>query len=200
MDRRHRLVVASLLIAARASAAASAGVTQYWQAEKAAWFDAAIGSKTVDFVGFSPGTFMTTQYLDLGIEFVPILNPYTAEGGGTVFGLYPEDGYGLDGNGDIQVKFTEPMHAIAASGGSSNWRYYLYSDTTLVWAGTLWNPALGKFYGITTSFSFNRVILDVPFDTQLALDNVYFSTVPGPGGLAVVGAMAIFGSRRARRR
>jgi hypothetical protein len=198
LTARIRTIV--VVLALSSAMRLDASVTQYWQAEKAAWFDAAIGAKTVDFVGFSPGIFMTTQYLNLGIEFVPILNPYTTEGGGTVFGLYPEDGCGLDGNGDIQVTFTEPMHAIAASGGSSNWRYYLYSDDTLVWAGTLWNPALGKFYGITTSFSFNRVILDVPFDTQLALDNVHFSTVPGPGGLALIGSMAICGLRRARRR
>jgi hypothetical protein len=129
---------------------------------------------------------------------VPLLNPYTAEGMGANFGLYPEDGYGVDSNGDIQVTFSTPMRAIGASGGSSVWNYWLYSGDTMVWDGPLWNPALGKFYGITTSFTFDRVVMHIGTNFELALDNVYFSTVPGPGSLAVLAAGAMLRRRRTR--
>ena len=89
-----------------AAGTASAGVLEF--EEKDDWL-ASIGPLvTVDFTGFKPGTVITDQYADLGVLFVDgfyTIKPFDPF-------LFPNDGWGLDGNGNITVVFDTPMAYI----------------------------------------------------------------------------------------
>ncbi len=86
-----------------AAGTASPGVLEF--EDKAEWLDAIGPFVTVDFTGFEPGTVITDQYADLGVLFTDGFYTVVCCSKNT----YPEDGAGLDGNGDITVLFDTPM-------------------------------------------------------------------------------------------
>jgi hypothetical protein len=54
----------------------------------------------------------------------------------------------------------------------------------------------GWFSGVVSSIAFDRIQLS-DFDEQVFVDNMYFSTIPGPAGLAVLGLAGLLrGCRR----
>lgn len=175
---------------------ALAGVTLYTD-NFAAWQGATGTYSTCDFIGFPVNTQITTQYSELGAIFTPyqgpnIVGPYSPEG-------FLEDGYGIDGNGDVEILFDAPMHSLAAHAPGS-WRYQLFSGNTMIYQSVfVGGGGAGFFAGLVSTEAFTKIRFDTFDFDDVYIDNAYFSTAPGPGvvGLGVVG-LAL--ARRSRRR
>ncbi len=189
-------IVAIAAIGMETGIGALGGVTLYTDSF-AAWQGATGSYSTCDFIGFPVNTQITTQYSELGAIFTPyqgpnIVGPYDDF-------IFPEDGYGIDGNGDVEILFDTPMHSLAAHAPGS-WRYQLFSGNTMIYQSVfVGGGGAGFFAGIVSTQAFTKIRFDTFDFDDVYIDNVYFSTAPGPGvvGLGVVG-LAL--ARRSRRR
>lgn len=163
----------------------------------AAWQGATGSYSTCDFVGFPVNTQITTQYSELGAIFTPyqgpnIVGPYSPEG-------FLEDGYGIDGNGDVEILFDTPMHSLAAHAPGS-WRYQLFSGNTMIYQSVYVGGAgVGFFAGLVSTEGFTKIRFDTFDFDDVYIDNVYFSTAPGPGAVGL-GVVDLALARRSRRR
>ncbi len=173
--------VVAALVAIAAAHPAAAGITIFqsfadWQAATPD------GHSTCDFTGFAPNTIITEQYADLGIHFV---NPFNLVH--NIPSLFPQDGWGIDPNGVLEVKFDGPMHAIAAHSPSSQWKYKLYLGDALVGQFPAQTAGPEQFLGVTTAFAFDRVRFLLGGDFGIIwTDNIYFATVPAPAAMPVL--------------
>lgn len=187
------------MIALGISGAAQAGFVDTFGAANAdQWFGAAGGFATVAFTGFPESTQITEQYAALGIHFGI---PAGSSGNGvqSSASMYPQDGWGLRGSRAIEMTFDSPMHAFAAY-FPGDVRFEFYAGATLLYARTRVGD-INSFAGFTSTESFDRVVLraNEPTNFGLAVDNVYFSTVPSPATLALAAvAGCVRGARRGR--
>ncbi len=178
---------------------ASGGVTLYTD-NFAAWQGATGSYSTCDFVGFPVNTQITTQYSELGAIFTPFQGPNIVQPYSDF--IFPEDGYGIDGNGDVEILFDTPMHSLAAHAPGS-WRYQLFSGDTMfhqsVYVG---GGGAGFFAGLVSTQAFTKIRFDTFDFDDVYIDNVYFSAAPGPGGagLGLVGLVLAKWTRRRGRR
>lgn len=163
--------------------------------DKAAWI-AAVGTfRTVDFTKFPVNTFVTDQYADFGVLFT--------DGDDVIsFGetVYPEDGFGLDGNGNITLSFDTPQAWIAAD-FAGRLRIELYSDGQLSYTTDIFAVAggYGNFGGLISTDLFDMaVLMDVPAEFEAEIDNLYFG-VPAPNALALLSLAALSRGRRRRK-
>jgi hypothetical protein len=165
----------------------------------AAWQEAAGSVSTLSFTEFAQNTYITDQYADLGVLFTNP-GPNVVH---TQAPYFPIDGSGIDGNDGIELTFSEPIHAVAAH-GPGIWRYKAYLGDTLVYTSPFHLSMAGSFAGLVSSTPFDRVQLvgvpaippDDPDDVYI--DNIYFSTIPGPP-TAVALLLGAPGVRRRRR-
>jgi hypothetical protein len=197
-------LVGSLLTAA---SSASAGITNYLNGPGwAAWQSDAAGFQTIDFTQYPQMTSITDQYTKSnGVTFSGIVPPgFPPEVIPPPFVLFSsnfvEDGIGVAAQFGVELTFSMPQHAIGLH-LSDKASYKLFAGDVLV-GQTFWGTGgLGSFHGLTSSVAFDRVQMksfgDIGDDT-LFFDNLYFSTVPGPGGLAVMAAGLLLGGRRRR--
>ena len=175
---------------------ALAGVTLY-TGDFGAWQNAAGPYSTCDFVGFPVNTQITTQYSELGATFTPfqgpnIVGPYSAQ-------VFPQDGYGIDGNGDVEILFDTPMHSLAAHAPGS-WRYQLFSGNTMIYQSVYVGGAgYGFFAGLVSTEGFTKIRFDTFDFDDVYIDNVYFSSTPSPGALPAFALSWGFMRRRRRR-
>ncbi|MFO0827479.1 MAG: hypothetical protein U0572_04950 [Phycisphaerales bacterium] len=191
------LASCSFLLVAVQGLADSEVTLYYGAANFQPWVSAVQSHSTIDFVGFAPGTFITDQYSGLGAAFNPFVNPYIVQQPDPW--LFPQDTYGIDGNGKVRIDFAAPINAIAAHGPGSS-RFLLYSQGNLVCVTNWWLGSQNGFAGITTSFTFDRVVFDTPNpEAEVYLDNVYFSTIPAPSAAAAALLLSIGVQRRRRR-
>lgn len=171
------------------------GVTLYTDSF-AAWQGATGSYSTCDFVGFPVNTQITTQYSGLGAIFTPfqgpnIVGPYDDF-------IFPEDGYGIDGNGDVEILFDTPMHSLAAHAPGS-WRYQLFSGDTMIYQSVyVGGGGAGFFAGLVSTEGFTKIRFDTFDFDDVYIDNVYFSATPGPGG-AGLGLVGLALAKRTRR-
>ena len=150
----------------------------------------------LSFVGLTPGTFLNDQYLDLGVDFT--------DGGMIQFGpiTYPQDGFGIYGGCIVDMLLATPAYAIATHHPGSV-HYTLFSGDLMVYEGPV-DPDSGynNFRGIVSSVAFDRVLmhgitLGPPACDPIAIDNIYFASIPAPGAVAIFVA---FGCRTRRRK
>jgi hypothetical protein len=169
--------------------AADAGMIEF--EDRSAW-EAAIGDyTTVDFTGFDAGTVITTQCSDLGITFTDGF--YLIQASGLA---YPNDGWGLDGNGNVTVRFEEPQSWFAAE-FPGLLRFWLYREDELVYTTTtLPTGAIDNFLGVVFPETFDRIYLD-GFGPAHMDDLLFGAPVPGPAALPVL-VFAIVRERRRR--
>ena len=172
---------------------APAGVVEFH--DKGDWINAVGPFTTIGFEGFPPGTIITDQWADLGVVF--------ADGNDTIKPFdpitFPEDGWGLDGNGNIVLEFAELM-AWIASDFPGNLRIDLYSDGQLFYtSGPFGVGGIGNFGGLVSDQLFDMaVLMDVPAGNQAEIDDLHFGPpIPGPGAIGVL-AVALLPSRRRR--
>ncbi len=194
LPARFAVGTVSSLAAVLIGRPAIAGITIFqsfadWQAATPS------GHLTCDFTGFAPNTIITEQYADLGIHF---LNPFNLVH--NIPDVFPQDGWGIDPNGILEVKFDGPMHAIAAHCPASTWKYKLYLGETLVGQFPTQSAGPEQFLGVTTDFVFDRVRFLVSGDTGWVwTDNIYFSAVPAPPALAPLLLVGLAGQGRRRK-
>ena len=162
----------------------------------AGWHNATVSYKTCSFVEFPQNTIITNQYQNLGVQFTgPNWNLVLDSAGG-----FPQDGKGLNPNTYLELTFDEPMHSIAAH-GPGGWLFQLFLGETVVGLSPWWNGGSPNgFAGFVTDISFDRVRLVSPSPGGIVfVDNVYFSTVPGPSALLTAVLMMLGRVSRSRR-
>ncbi len=180
---------ATALIASLSVGSAYGGVMEF--TDKDAWIAAVGRFTTVDFVGFLPGTFITEQYAGLGIHFT--------DGNDSIppFGrfVFPNDGWGLDGNGDINVSFDSPQLWIAVDypGGI---QFELLWQGQLIYSSSPFSPGgLGNFAGLLSTELFDAARLIDPIGSEAEIDDLHFG-VPSPGVIALLALGGLRGRRR----
>ncbi len=171
-----------------AGAVAQGGVVEYF--DRATW-EAAVGDfTTIGFTGFPGGTFITDQYADLGILFT--------DGNDSIFlsePAFPNDGAGLDGNGDIGVAFDTPQAWIGVD-FPGFLTIELYSGGELIHTAEFGFGGVGNFGGLISSQLFDAAVLIDPLD-QAAIDDLHFG-VPAPSALWLLAVAALLPRRRRR--
>ncbi|MCH8164531.1 MAG: hypothetical protein IH889_02875, partial [Planctomycetes bacterium] len=154
--------------------------------DKDEWIAAVGRFTTIGFTGFPDGTFITDQYADLGILFT--------DGNDSInFSptAFPNDAWGLDGNGNISVSFDTPQAWIGVDHPGFH-RIELYSDGRLLFASnTYGGGGAGFFLGLVSSELFDAAVLIDP-GGEAEIDDLHFG-VPTPGALWLLG---IFGDIR----
>jgi len=157
-------------------------------------WEAAVDSfSTAPFTGFGPGTVITTQYAEIGANFVDGFYTVHFAGG------FPSDGVGLDGNGDITVQFAQPMSHIGID-YPGFMEVELYSNGTLLYHSPLTGGAgAGFFLGVVSTIAFDRIVL-IDFGDEAAIDNLSFGpAIPAPGALPLLALAAGLAPARRRR-
>ena len=168
------------------------GVIEYF--DRAEW-EVAVGDfTTIGFTGFPGGTFITDQYADLGILFTDGNDSVSCCSKVT----FPQDGAGLDGNGNISVAFDTPQAWIGVDfpGFLS---IELYSEGRLFFTSNLSGGAgVGNFLGLVSSQLFDSaVVVEGAPGFEAAIDDLHFG-VPAPGALWLLALAALFPRRRRR--
>ena len=182
---------ATALVTSLSVGSAYGGVTEF--TDKDAWIAAVGRFTTVDFVGFPVGTFITEQYAGLGIHFtdgndsISPFDPIT----------FPNNGWGLDGNGNINVSFDSDQAWLAVD-FPGHLRFQLFSEGQLIYESGLFGQAgVGNFAGLISSESFDAATLVEFFQgAEAEIDDLHFG-VPSPG---VIALLALGGLHHRRRR
>ncbi|MFO0873765.1 MAG: hypothetical protein U0575_07300 [Phycisphaerales bacterium] len=162
----------------------------------AGWTGGVGTNTTIGFTGLPSGTFLDTQYQDLGVTFT--------EGNDVVnccsFVVYPLDGAGLNGNTDtITMLFDTPQTWLGVSypGGL---QIDLYSGNALVYSSgqqLCCGNGYGFFGGVVGTETFDRVVLSDWQDGYVFIDSVFFgSSVPTPATLLPLLWVTMIGRRR----
>ncbi len=166
--------VAAVLLAP--AGATQAGVIELVDREE--WFSLVGPVTTVDFTGFAPGTFITDQYADLGILFT--------DGNDSIHFTpsFPNDGVGLDGNGNISLVFDTPQAWIGVD-FPGLLTIELYSEGRLFFTSNTYGGGVGNFLGLVSSELFDAAVLIDP-GGEAEIDDLHFG-VPTPGALWLLG-------------
>ncbi len=191
------LTTAIVVIAAMTSSA-RAGITRYENTDRDAWFDDVGGASAVITIGFSDfadNTFITDQYQHLGVTFTDG-NDITA---GFAPSSWPQDGWGLDGNGDIDLMFDAPRTFIAVDFPGFI-RFELFLEGELVGDALFGESGRhDNFAGVTSTIAFDSAVLSNFAGPQANIDDLHFTRIPGPSGLIVLSGV-LFARSRVRRR
>ena len=187
--RKTTGLLAVVLLACSGGHRAAGGVIEF--TDPLEW-QAAVGMfVTVDFTGFPNGTFITDQYAELGILFT--------DGNDSIFlndGAFPNDGAGLDGNGNISVSFDTPQAWMGVDFPGAL-QIELFSSGRLFYTSSIaGGGGAGFFLGLISSELFDSAVLIDPAD-QAAIDDLHFG-VPTPGALWLLGVAALLPRRRRR--
>ena len=172
---------------------ATAGVVEFH--DKDEWIAAAGSFTTIGFDGYPSGTVITNQWEDLGVLFVDGI--YTTGGVDRI--TFPEDGWGLDGNGNIVLEFAEPMSWIA-SDFPGRLQIELYEDGQLFYfSGIFGVGGVGNFGGLVSDQLFDMaVLMDITVGFEAEIDDLHFGRpVPGAGAIGLL-AVGLLGVRRRR--
>jgi hypothetical protein len=172
---------------------ASASVTLY--EEYSTWTAASGPFTTVTFNEVPHPSILTNQYQDLGILFT------SADPDVAGFFSNASDQAAVNGLDVIEITFAAPINEFAWLHPDAT-RIKLFSGDDLVYQSTyLGGSGWGWFSGLTSSVAFDRIQLnDFDQPNSVFVDNIYFSTIPAPGGAALIWLAGHFGGSRARRK
>ena len=111
---------------------------------------------------------------------------------------FPNDGAGLDGNGNITLVFDTPQAWIAAD-FPGRLQIQLFANGELFFmSGILGVGGVGNFGGLVSSEPFDTaVLMDFPVDFEAEIDDLYFG-VPAPGVLWMLTVAMLCSTARAR--
>jgi hypothetical protein len=192
---RFRIWTCALACVALLSAAGAArgGVVEFLD-DRDGWLAAVGPFTTINFTGFPDGTFITTQYADLGVVFT--------DGNDQIFlngNAFPNDGAGMDGNGDIEVAFDTPQAWIAVDFPGAI-KFQLFSERQLIYdSSSFFAGGFDHFFGLVSTELFDSARIIDPLG-EAEIDDLHFG-VPAPGTLPVLGSVGLIGrGRRSRRR
>ena len=163
------------------------GVVEFFDKEE---WEAAVGAfTTIDFTGFPDGIFITNQYADLGILFTDGNDSID------VNGAHVNDGWGLDGFGNISVSFDSPQAWIGVD-HPGFLSIELYSEGRLFFTSNIYGGGVGNFLGLISSKLFDAAGLIDPLGDAF-IDDLHFG-VPAPGALWLLAVAALLPRRRRR--
>jgi len=148
--------------------------------DKDRWVGAVGDFVTVDFTGFAGGTLVTDQYSDLGVIF--------ADGNDRIACCdeitWPNDGAGLDGNGNIALLFDRPQAWIAADFPGYLVVELFANGELLDSSGVFGVGGIGNFGGLVSSKPFDTaVLMDIPASHEAEIDDLHFGPPPCPADL-----------------
>ncbi len=149
---------------------ARADFTEY--TSKSEWVAAVGAFATIHFSEVPKFTFLTDEYADLGVLFT--------DGNDQIDfgGAYVNDGWGLDGNGDINVTFDTPKRWIATDHPGPI-KYQLFRGGRLIYDGILHiTSGYGLFVGIVGTEPFDAARIGTGYGKDKAIDDLHFQ--PGP--------------------
>ena len=175
-------------------AAQIAAADVIWFVERSEWEATVADYSTIDFTGFPPGTFITEQYAALGAHFI--------DGTDSVYfnpGLFLNDEYGLDGNGDITVTFDAPIYWLAVD-YPGMLQVDLYSGSQPVYSsGPIGGSGAGFFFGLLSTEPFDMAVLIDPIFPDAVIDDLHFGPpIPAPPAIALLALAAARPKRRRR--
>lgn len=153
--------------------------------DKDEWI-AAVGSfTTIGFSDFPPNTFITDQYVDLGVLFTD---------GADITRFCPDtcpvDEWGLDGNDFIQLEFSASMAYIAVD-YAGDVQIDMYSDGVLIGSAMFGAGGIGNFGGLISTELFDSAILFDPVLKDVFLDDLHFGPQVCPGDVDGDGIVGI---------
>ena len=199
-------VMAASIVSLASFGVADAGIVTYLD-DVSGWSDAAGSTTIVDFVPSDgvPQVVSGLFYKDLGItlswkwsnapkDWYLNVSPFAMDGFQGHLAYYPSDVQSA-------INFDSPIQAFAMDkfvATTATVQFYL--SGSLIESGSISVPGLGSlhFFGWKTDFQFDRVVLSS--GPQGVADNIYFSTIPAPGGAVLIGLAGLFGGSRGRRR
>ena len=172
-------------------------VVEYRDADRDEWFTDVGGGanvSTVNFTGYPDFTPVTDQWAHLGVHF----SGFVVTGGQSFF-FYPNDGWGARGEPEINVSFDEPIRWIAAD-YPGELSFQLFSNDQLI--HTFHSPQIGgagRFAGLLSDQSFDRVRIFREKDDLVFLDDLFFGPpIPAPASICMI-LVSITIPRRRRR-
>ncbi len=174
----HRYIAVHFGAIALLSLTSFAGVQEYFDDDRDAWFEdaAAIGSiTTIGFNELGPDILVTHQYSSLGVEFIG--NPNFTRG--EDFIGFPEDGWGLDGNQVINLVFDSLQGGIATD-HPGNTQFDLFFDGGLVYSSSRFGGGGAGRFGGVLGIEFDEVLIVDPVDSSVFLDDLHFVSIPAP--------------------
>ncbi len=189
--RKTTRLIAAAIVAWPGNGEALGGFVEEFT-DKDSWISAVGDFTTIGFTGFPNGTFITDQYADLGILFT--------DGNDSInFSptAFPNDAWGLDGNGDISVSFDTPQAWIGVDypGFLS---IELYTGGRLFFSSNLYGGGVGNFLGLVSTEFFDAAVLVESAPGFVAeIDDLHFG-VPAPGALWLLAVAALLPRRRRR--
>ena len=167
------------------SAPAHAGVQEF--TDKDEWIDAVGEFTTIDFTGFPEGTFITDQYVDLGVLFTDG-NDTIQEWGGFI------DGHGLRGSDTITIAFDSAQAYIGVD-FPGDIQIDLFAGGNLIYSALFIAGGKGNFAGLVSTELFDSAFLSDPIVPSVFIDDLHFG-VPAPGTLALLALGALTQRRR----
>ncbi len=169
---------ATALVASLSVGSANAGVLEFH--DRDAWIAAVGEFTTIGFTEVPSGTFLFDQFASLGVVFT--------DGNDLAIccdkQTFPNDGAGVDGNGNIRLAFSEPQAWIAADFPGAL-RIDLFRDGLLIHSsGQFGHGGVGNFGGLISSELFDAaVLMDVPIDFEAEIDDLHFGVPACPADL-----------------
>lgn len=175
----------AFLMAIMGASKAGAAVVEYGTTQREQWF-ADIGGpenvSTVDFTGYSDFTPITDQWAHLGIHFSGFV---VTSGFDDI--AFPNDGWGVRGEPDINVTFDEPINWIAADFPGQTTIAVYSNDLLLYTTSLVGGGGPGHFGGLISDIAFDRLRFFEEDNFVDALDNIYFGLpIPAPGTLVML--------------
>jgi len=160
--------ILTALAGAAIAAPATAEVEVFFDLEQ--WKAAAGETATITFTEFPYGTLITDQYADLSVIF--------SDGNDTIHvsSGYVNDGFGLNGHGDIGLSYTTPQYAIAVDFPGAL-TFELYQKGELVYR----SPDYGTgplFVGLVSTHPFDEAILLDPSMGYQFIDDLHVDPRP----------------------
>jgi hypothetical protein len=202
----HAMLAASATALLHSTASAGGTITTYYQ-DKAGWMSNAGAATKLDFVGSQTGALVPPDaFSSIGVTLSSKLFPDSASWGLLNWPQFTDDGWGAvpatSNEFDAHaLNFAQPVSAFAFD----KFAYFsdpvgvsFYRNGELMGSSFISMPpstqTFVRFFGWTTTFSFDRVVLNNNF----VVDNMY--VVPAPGAAVLFAAAAVRPNSRGRRR
>jgi hypothetical protein len=174
----------------------TAEVTQTYN--KSLWQQTVQNWTTIDFTGWPQFTHIYDQYASQWVVFADD-NEYTV----TSPLAFPNDSHGLNSNdgfipGQITCQFDRDMYWVAVD-HPTDIRIHLYLHGRLTFTSNIFiGSTNNRFAGLISSEPFDTAVIQRTVNSSVAIDDLFFGTIPAPGTLPLLAAL-LFSSQRRRK-
>ena len=163
---------------------------------RASW-ENAVGRNysTIDFTGFADGTSIDDEFIDMGVTFTTTAYIFQSAG-------FLNDGWGLHGPGGTRFAFSLPQNWVGIDHPGVAQIQLFYQGGIVYSSSLFFQGGLGNFSGLVSSTPFDEVYIfkPPPYENQVAIDDLHWGGVPGPGALGLAAIAGAITSRRKRRK